>query len=85
MSTARVVINPDGDCCAQLGKVRTWRHKLVLARDDVTVWEGPIIQAEWSFGKVELWASDILVWLDRRVPHQSIVFDGSDLATSGPG
>ncbi|MFI1703068.1 hypothetical protein [Streptomyces griseoruber] len=79
VSTAHVVIIPDGDCCAQLGNVRTWRHKLVLARDGGTVWEGPIIQAEWSFGKVELWASDILVWLDRRVPHQSIVFDGSDL------
>ncbi|MGW2233481.1 hypothetical protein [Streptomyces sp. NPDC001759] len=61
VSTARVVINPDGDCCARLGKVRTWRHKLVLARDDVTVWEGPIIQAERSFGKLELWASDVLV------------------------
>lgn len=79
VSTAHVVINPDGDCCAALGKVRTWRHKLVIARDGVTVWEGPIIQAEWSFGKVELWASDILVWLDRRVPHGSIVFGGTDL------
>lgn len=79
VSTAHVVINPDGDCCAALGNVRTWRHKLVIARDGVTVWEGPIIQAEWSFGKVELWASDVLVWLDRRVPHQSITFDGTDL------
>jgi len=81
VSTAHVVINPDGDCCAQLGRVRTWRHKLVIARDGVTVWEGPIIQAEWSYGKVELWASDILVWLDRRVPHDSITFTGEDLTT----
>lgn len=83
VSTAHVIINPDGDCCAQLGRVRTWRHKLVIARDGVTVWEGPIIQAEWSHGMVELWASDILVWLDRRVPHQSITFDGADLADIG--
>ncbi|WP_316959586.1 hypothetical protein [Streptomyces sp. TRM68367] len=79
VSTAHVVINPDADCCAQLGNVRTWRHKLVIARDGVTVWEGPIIQAEWSFGQVELFASDVLAWLDRRVPHRSIVFGGSDL------
>ncbi|GAA3840288.1 hypothetical protein GCM10022403_085670 [Streptomyces coacervatus] len=43
VSTAHVVINPDGDCCAQLGNVRAWRHKLVLARDGATVWEGPIM------------------------------------------
>jgi hypothetical protein len=83
VSTAHVIINPDGDCCAQLGRVRTWRHKLVIARDGVTVWEGPIIQAEWSLGKVELWASDILVWLDRRVPHESVTFAGADLADIG--
>lgn len=83
VSTAHVVIVPDGDCCAQLGRVRTWRHKLVLARDGVTVWEGPIIQAEWSLGQVELWASDVLVWLDRRVPHQSIEFTSADLADIG--
>jgi hypothetical protein len=83
VSTAHVVIHPDGDCCAALGNVRTWRHKLAIARDGVPVWEGPIIQAEWSFGVVELWASDILVWLDRRVPHESIVFANEDLTTIG--
>ncbi|EMF20429.1 hypothetical protein H114_32839 [Streptomyces gancidicus BKS 13-15] len=79
VSTAHVIINPDGDCCAQLGRVRSWRHKLVIARDAVTVWEGPIINAEWSQGQVELWASDVLAWLDRRVPHQSVTFDDADL------
>ncbi|MEZ3180822.1 hypothetical protein KYY02_19640 [Streptomyces pimonensis] len=79
VSTAHVIIHPDGDCCAQLGSVRTWRHKLVIARDGVTVWEGPIIQAEWRYGLVELWASDVLVWLDRRVPHQSQEFTSTDL------
>ncbi|MET9462552.1 hypothetical protein ABZY05_47415 [Streptomyces canus] len=83
VSTAHVIINPDGDCCAQLGRVRTWRHKLVVARDGVVVWEGPIIQAEWSYGKVELWASDILVWLDRRVPHSNATFTGADLTDIG--
>ncbi|MEH0579140.1 hypothetical protein QBA54_32735 [Streptomyces sp. B21-108] len=79
VSTARVLIQPDGDCCAALSKVRTWRHKLAIARDGQHVWDGPIIQAEWRFGQVELWASDVLVWLDRRVPHQSITFARRDL------
>lgn len=78
-STARVVISPDGNCCERLGRVRSWRHKLVIYRDDQFVWEGPIIQAEWSLGKVELWAADIGAWLDRRVVHQTQAFGDSDL------
>ncbi|MEU0059077.1 hypothetical protein [Streptomyces sp. NPDC006334] len=79
-STAHVVIEPDGDCCAALGRVRTWRHKLVISRDGQTVWEGPIIQAEWRYGQFEIFASDVTVWLDRRVPHESITFGNADLA-----
>ena len=81
VSTARVVINPDGDCCRRLADVRSWRHRLVIWRDVKPVWDGPITQIEWSLGKVEIWAVDILGWLDRRVPHQSITFDGEDLTT----
>ncbi|WP_327346005.1 hypothetical protein [Streptomyces europaeiscabiei] len=82
-SAARVVINPDGNCCERLGRVRSWRHKLVIYRDGEFVWEGPILQVEWSLGKVEIWAGDILAWLDRRVPHNSITFGDSDLTTIG--
>ncbi|MDN3056840.1 hypothetical protein PH213_20260 [Streptomyces sp. SRF1] len=78
-STARVVINPDGNCCERLGRVRSWRHKLMVYRDGEFVWGGPIIQAEWSLGQVEIKAADVLAWLDRRVPHQDIEFGDSDL------
>ncbi|MGJ5692918.1 hypothetical protein ACM6RM_07020 [Streptomyces pratensis] len=78
-STARVVLNPDGDCCERLGRVRSWRHSLHIYRDGVFVWGGPILQAEWSLGQVEIWAGDVLSWLDRRVPHQSMAFGESDL------
>ncbi|MFF5668786.1 hypothetical protein ACFY8S_01395 [Streptomyces hygroscopicus] len=78
-STARVVINPDGNCCERLGRVRSWRHKLMVYRDGEFVWGGPIIQAEWSLGQVEIAAADVLAWLDRRVPHQDIEFGDSDL------
>lgn len=78
-STAQVVINPDGDCCGRLGRVRSWRHRLHVYRDDQFVWGGPILQAEWSLGKVELWAADITAWLSRRVPHRDMEFGDSDL------
>lgn len=79
VSGARVRVIPDGDCCEQLGNVRTWRHRLVIARDGQHVWDGPIIQAEWRDGQVDLFASDFLVFLDRRVPHESITFTNADL------
>lgn len=79
VSTARIVINPDEGCCERLGKVRTWRHKIAIWRDGDFVWEGPIVTAEWSLGQLEVWAVDVLGWLDRRVPHQDMVFGDSDL------
>ncbi|WP_432001634.1 hypothetical protein [Streptomyces sioyaensis] len=79
-STARAVAIPDGDCCERLGQVRAWRHYLSVWRDGQPVWSGPILQAEWSRGKFEVWAGDILALLDRRVPHNDIDFGDSDLA-----
>lgn len=78
-STARVAVNPDGDCCGQLGQVRAWRHRLVVYRDGEFVWSGPILQVEWSLGQVEMWAADMSAWLSRRVPHQDMSFTDSDL------
>jgi hypothetical protein len=80
-STARVVINPQGDCCERLGEVRSWRHSLVIFRDGVLVWVGPIINVEWRYGEVELFAQDISAWLARRVPHSDMTFTDVDLMT----
>ncbi|TDC29500.1 hypothetical protein E1211_25925 [Micromonospora sp. 15K316] len=80
VSTARVFIEPDGDCCERLDGVRSWRHKLVIWRDGHPVWEGPIVDVDWRTTGVEIQAVDVLGWLDRRVPHQDIRFDGRDLA-----
>lgn len=79
VSSARVVINPDGDCCEQLGKVRSWRHRLAIWRNGQPVWQGPIIRPVWSRGQLEISAMDVLAWLDLRVPHQDMWFTGSDL------
>ncbi len=78
-SSARVLINPSGDCCNRLERVEAWRHELHVFRDGQPVWNGPIIQPEWRAGQIEIFAADILAWLDRRVPHQSITFGDSDL------
>lgn len=80
-STARAVINPSGDCCARLGRLSTWRHRLVIFRDQQYVWDGPITNIDWSEGQVELTAADVLIWLDNRVPHQDLTFAGEDLMT----
>lgn len=81
ISTARVVVQPSSDCCGQLGNVRSWRHRLVVYRDDKYVWDGPITNVDWRLDQVEIFAEDLLSWLARRVPHQSLAFKSTDLAT----
>ncbi|MFF4755547.1 hypothetical protein ACWD5R_32030 [Streptomyces sp. NPDC002514] len=78
-SSARVLVEPSGDCCNRLQDVRAWRHELHIFRDGARVWRGPVIQPEWRNGEVEIFATDVLAWLDRRVPHNSIAFGDSDL------
>lgn len=81
VSTARVVINPDGDCCGPLGNVRSWRHRLVIYRDDRYVWDGPITNVDWGVDSVEIFAEDVLSWLANRVVHQNLSFKNTDLNT----
>lgn len=88
ISTATAVIMPDsGDCCGDLGDVRTWRHNLAIWRSGELVWQGPIIQASWKVPDgttvtgLEVRAGDVLSWLDRRVPHRDMRFNDTDLTT----
>lgn len=82
-STARVVVNPEGNCCERLSDVRSWRHSLLVYRDDKPVWQGPITQIEWGFGEIEILASDVSAWLARRVPHESRSYTDTDLTVIG--
>ncbi|WP_228980109.1 hypothetical protein [Streptomyces sp. DH12] len=79
VSSARIVVRPDGDCCAAFARVRSWRHRLVIWRDGRLVWEGPVLLPMWSTDGVEVHAVDILAWLDRRVPHRDQTFIQKDL------
>ncbi|WP_371798969.1 hypothetical protein OG963_14095 [Streptomyces sp. NBC_01707] len=81
VSEARIVVQPDGDCCEAMGRVRSWRHDLVIYRNGRACWEGPCVVPEWNAdGTVGVRAFDILAWLDRRVPHESREFIGRDLS-----
>lgn len=80
-SSATVVVSPEGDCCAQMGNVRTWGHTLTIFRNGDFVWSGPVIDASWSNDDVTLQAVDISGWLARRVPHSNITYTSADLTT----
>ncbi|MFD4855162.1 hypothetical protein [Streptomyces atratus] len=80
ISTARILVAPDADCCASLSRVRSWRHKLAIYRDTQPVWEGPITTPEWTPDGVQVSAVDILGWVDRRTPHSDQTFVDRELA-----
>lgn len=81
-SSATVVISPDDvNCCGRLGEVRSWRHSLAIWRDGQPVWAGPILQPQWTLEGLEIIAADVLAWLDRRVPHESMTFGAADLTS----
>lgn len=79
-STARVVVKPDGDCCEQMGNVRSWGHSLYIYRNGQPVWTGPVLAVDWRFGEVEINAGDISAWLARRVPHQNKTLSNTDIS-----
>lgn len=83
-STAAVIIGVSGsECCAELGGIRSWRHQLNIYRitdsGSSLVWTGPIVNVDWGVDAVSISAVDVIGWLDRRVPHQSIAFTDTDL------
>lgn len=79
VSTATVTVQPDGDCCESVGNIRAWRQNLQVFRQGKSVWEGPILNAQWTVNGLEINAIDIVGWLDMRVPHQSISFTSDEL------
>lgn len=58
------------DCCALLGSLRTWAHEIVVFRDGIRVWEGPITRIAFHRGEVEIEARDPMVYVYRRIMRQ---------------
>lgn len=73
-----VIAAPSSACCAFLSSVRTVRNELIVIRDGVRVWEGPITRLAYFKDRIELDAKDITWYLSRRV--MEVGFDHSGAA-----
>jgi len=58
------------DCCALYASLRCWMHEIVVFRDGVRVWEGPITRIGYTVDSVEIEAKDVMGYLYRRVMRQ---------------
>jgi hypothetical protein len=46
-------------------RIRSVRHELVIFRNGERVWEGPITRVEYTPGRLEIAARDVLWWMSR--------------------
>lgn len=58
------------DCGQLLKKVRCWTHELVVFRDGVRVWEGPVTRITYTVDGVAFEAKDVMAYVYRRVLRQ---------------
>jgi hypothetical protein len=57
----------DSDCCELLSAVRSMRHEIVIFRNGVRVWEGPITRVGYFRDHVEIEAKDVMQYVYRRI------------------
>lgn len=60
----------DVDCGRLLSSLRSWIHELVIFRDGVRVWEGPITRITYGAASVEVEAKDVMAYVYRRIMRQ---------------
>jgi hypothetical protein len=58
------------DCGQLLGSLRSWMHEVVIFRDGVRVFEGPITRITYTTTDVEVEAKDVMAYLYRRIMRQ---------------
>jgi hypothetical protein len=58
------------DCGDLLARLRSWQHELVVFRDGVRVWEGPITRLTYTVDNVEIEAKDVMAYVYRRILRQ---------------
>ena len=58
------------DCGAFYATLRCWMHELVVFRDGVRVWEGPITRIGFTSTSVEIEAKDVMAYVYRRIMRQ---------------
>lgn len=60
------------DCCNDLTQVQPWAHEIVMYRSGERVWEGPVRKVTQGRSGVQITASDVLGWSERRVQAAAI-------------
>lgn len=55
------------DCGSLYASLRSWMHELVVLRDGVRVWEGPITRIAYTTDSVEIEAKDVMAYVYRRI------------------
>lgn len=61
------------DCCSELAQVQPWRHEVVMYRSGERVWEGPVRRVIQNRSGVQVIASDVLGWSERRVQTTDLI------------
>ena len=71
ISSATIFTNGFGDdCCQLLAGLRSWMHELVIFRDGVRVWEGPVTRIAYGVDSVEVESKDVMAYVYRRIMRQ---------------
>jgi hypothetical protein len=60
----------DADCAQLLREMRCWLHEIVVFRDGVRVFEGPITRISLGQTNVEIEAKDVMAYVYRRIMRQ---------------
>lgn len=80
-SDASVTVPYQGaECCALLGKTRTWCNSLIFYRDQQRVWEGPVTRITHRGEDTVLSARDVTQWLFRRKIRALLDYTGTKKA-----
>lgn len=70
-SGTAVVTSPDRlggvNCVSHLGGLRPWRHGLMVERNDIGVWRGPITQLRRVQGAIQVTANDVFARFAKRL------------------
>jgi len=68
ISTATITTAGFGpECCGLMGGLKAMRHELVIFRDSVRVWEGPITMLTYASDRVTITAHDVMYYIYRRI------------------
>jgi hypothetical protein len=68
ISTCTITVSTDDvDCCANLAKLEAGRHEILILRNGVRVWEGPVVRITYTSSKVEIEAHDCWHYVYRTI------------------